>query len=519
MLSQGAANVMHLADLWEKFQSTPRLGGGGLGAAPVPVSHPYLKPTRFSGGVESETSTAWCGANAVITYNDDGSLVDSNGGNGFLTLLGIGTPTQGWPFDGYANSTNANTATPTFTDQGFPPIPTADTLNAGDPVAVCGSSSNFYLSDLFEDLSVPGPSGYGYTEVSIQNSTNGGASFGNPSPAVRYDAHYYLLDKDWMAINPANPSELAISYTNFNSGNFGPYSNDCGGAGADVPEVDIEAVVSMNGGGTWSSPTVVAYQCGGSAFPQGSAVAIDPSGNIFVAYENFASNFFTREIDIAESTNGGASFGTPVKVHSVNPVGDGNFAFGLQSYIRDLDFPSLAIGMPGAPNAGDLFLAWNDGNRRVNDEWMQFLQHDFGYGDGKYGFSNVLFTESTNHGATWSTSVRVNTVLKAPTDHYQPAVAAEPNGTLAACWYDRNVNYLNYNIARNCATSTNNGGTWSVSNIAHVGTPVPNQDLLIAPDYMGDYDGLATDYTGANNGFLGGFVQTVTGHQNVMATR
>jgi BNR repeat-like domain len=522
MLSQGAANFVHLAALWQKLQTVRAVGAGGAGAAHPIVSHPYLKATRFSGGVESESSTAWCGANAVIAYNDSGSFTASNGGKGLLAWFGLAAATQGWTFSGYGISTNADTASTTFTDKGFAPAGAINTFNEGDPVTVCGSASNFYLSNLFEDFSTAGPSGCGYSEVAIQASTDGGSTFGSPSPAASYDACYYFLDKDWMAISPNNASTLVITYTNFNLGNYGPYNNDCGNAGADIEEVDIEAVMSTDGGSTWSSPTIVAFQCTGStgAFLQGSSVAIDPSGNIFVAYENFAANYFTREIDIALSTDNGASFGAPVKVTAVKPAGDGWFFFGLQGFIRDFDFPSLAIGRPGAPNAGELFLVWNDGNRRVYDQWQRIVQYATGYGDAKYGFTNAMFTASTDHGATWSTPLRLNAFVKAWTDHFQPTVAADSSGTLDACWYDRSRFSLNYKIARDCATSTDNGATWSApSRLAVVGNSVVNQDLMIAYDYMGDYDELTSDYTGANPGFLGGFLQTLNGAQNVVATR
>ena len=325
-----------------------------------------------------------------------------------------------------------------------------------------------------------------------------------------------------MAINPSNPSELAISYTNFNHGNFGPYTNDCGGPGAKVLEVDQDVVVSTNGGATWSAPTVVYFDCTGKtdAVNQFSQVAFDPAGRIFDAWEEFAGNFFTRSLLIAKSGNGGASFGVPVTVHAVNPVGDSYLVFGLQGYIRDYEMPSLAIGKPGAPNAGDLYISWNDGNRRKPDQWMEVLKSCCGYGDGKYGFGNVLFTSSTDHGNSWSAPVQVNQVVKFPTDHFQPALASDFNGRLAVCWYDRNATPRNYVMTRNCSQSVNNGATWRAPIVLASGTSVVNQDFfLVTTNDLGDYDGLTTDFTDANNGFIGGFHYTLLGDQTVRATK
>jgi hypothetical protein len=39
-----------------------------------------------------------------------------------------------------------------------------------------------------------------------------------------------------------------------------------------------------------------------------------------------------------------------------------------------------------------------------------------------------------------------------------------------------------------------------------------SQDVLVAPDYMGDYDTLASDALDSNAGFVGGFASNLTGN-------
>src|SRR5205823_7607080 len=53
---------------------------------------------------------------------------------------------------------------------------------------------------------------------------------------------------------------------------------------------------------------------------------------------------------------------------------------------------------------------------------------------------DVMFTESTNGGRTWSAPVKVNDNVDpsgAPTDQFQPSVAAGPGGAVAVAFYDR----------------------------------------------------------------------------------
>jgi hypothetical protein len=146
------------------------------------------------------------------------------------------------------------------------------------------------------------------------------------------------------------------------------------------------------------------------------------------------------------------------------------------------------------------------------------LQWRFAISDGKYGFSDVFFTSSTDGGASWSSPVIVNP--KAPADHYQPGVATDKSGNIAVCWYDRRRDTNNFLIDRFCGKSTNGGTKWTNQKITPLNYPsVVNQDLLIATDYMGDYDTLTTDATNAAAGFVGGFVNARAGNQNVQANK
>jgi len=166
-LSSGAQNFLNLGEQWKKLKAAaaamsagesggppvsgslesqvglPEMGGP---SAPVlapghPVSVPNITSTRFSGAVQSETSTAWCGKQAVIGFNDSDSVWETGGVFVFKS------------FEGYAVSTNAGG---TFKDKGFPSVDPAKTVMLGDPVLACSNSSNFFYASLYEDGSVRG---------------------------------------------------------------------------------------------------------------------------------------------------------------------------------------------------------------------------------------------------------------------------------------------------------------------------------------------------------------------------
>jgi len=533
-LSGAARNFFHAMQQVEKLKAAaaalaggqpggalglpgPAPGAPGVLAPGKPASLPDLTDTRFSGAVQSETSTAWCKKQAVVGFNDSGSGWESGL---FPFSLGlVGKPSAGWSINGYAVSDNSGAS---FTDKGFPTVGAAFTLMAGDPVMNCTSSSNFNLSSLFEDFSVPGPSGCGFSDVSVSTSTDGGNTFAKPVAAVKFDACFFFIDKDWMvaANEVPKPADRFITYTNFDFGNFGPYNNDCGKAGSNIPRTAIELVSSTDGGKTWSSPTEVVHVCGAAPFVQGSQVAVNPAtGTVYVAWEGFHKDFFTREIDASVSTDGGKTFSTPVKVSAVNAVGDGNAFFGLQGSIRDFEFPALTIGK-GKKNAGNLFIMWNDGDNRHPDAVTLFIKTTFGRGDGNYGFSDILASTSTD-GVTWSPPIAVNSDAskKALVDHFQPGIAADKTGAVAACWYDRRRDGNNFLIDRECGKLTG-GGKITNTKITTVNSPsVANQDFEIAFDYMGDYDQPTSEQTDSSAGFLEGFNDTQPGNQNVRVSK
>lgn len=516
-LSGAAQSFIHLGEHWEKIKAMAATIAPAHtpGAAVSPgsemlraqrlgrVAPPNLSFTRFSGAVQSETSTAWCGRNAVVGFNDTGSIWETGG---FF-------PTGGQSGEGYSVSTNGGR---TFTDRGYPAVGPDGTLMIGDPVLACSGPADFFYASLYEDNSVPGPNNAGFSDIALSTSSDGGNSFGAPIAAVAKDAYYHFLDKPWMTVDPTNPANIFVTYTDFDDSNFGAGSpgNDCGASNTGIPRTTIELVASTDGGSTWSSPTVIAETCG-DAFVQGSQVAVDNTGKIYVAWESFSADFYTREIDIADSTDGGAAFSTPVKVGDVDAVGDGDFFYGLQGFIRDFEFPSLAIGQ-GRRNAGVLYIAWNDGDNRIDDAWVQVIQMIFGVGDGKYGFSDIYFTLSSDGGTSWSTPAIINK-KRGDHDNYQPGVAASRSGAIGVCWYDQRRDRNNFLIDRFCAKSRD-GVLWTNKKL----TPrsyasVVNQDLLISSDYMGDYDQMTAQTTGGRkSGFLGGFVDTQKGFQTVM---
>lgn len=454
----------------------------------------------LSGFTQSETHTGWCGNNVVVGFNDSGSFFES-------LVAAVG----GLSFNGLARSTNRGAS---YTDLMFlNPGPGTFDFLAGDPVIGCSDANTFYYASLFETGTPSAP----LTAISVSKSVDSGLTFADPTVAVSKDAFTHFLDKDWMTVDPSNRSRIFVTYTDFDfTGTI------CGvSEGLPIPRAGIELVRSTNGGATWSSPLVIDQACAASPFAdapflQGSQVAVDANGRVFVAWEFFDADIVTREIRIRKSHSNGRTFEPFVRVSDVACSGD---CFALQGGFRAfIDLQSLAIDRSATSTKGNLYVAWHDSRR------VQFP--DLASPTGFYGYADALISFSTNQGANWSAPVRINQNAEPlpngrGTDQYMPGVAVDKTGRLEACFYDRRLDPKNFFFDRFCALSIDGGQSWTDSRQTPGSSPsIHATDTFINPFYMGDYDGMASDFTNSNTGFVGAFqVITNRGDPNVKAVK
>jgi hypothetical protein len=514
MLSGGAANFFHVVNNWsdlaERVLANPHPKLASRSGAipdivtttgPVHVSNPATDFVYdpMSGFTQSETSPAWCGPNNIaVAFNDSGSYWESGFASGFSHLS----------FSGFSNSTNQGLS---YTDNGYLPpatVTTAFDFLEGDPVMACAGASTFYNSNIYFYVDT---SFNAWSAVSVSTSTDGGASFGPPVAAISKSAFTHFLDKDNMAVDPTIPSHIAVTYTDFD---FSGTSAACGSFFRE----GIEMAFSTDGGVTWSGPIDVYDACFvGPNFPtvQDSQIAFSPVSKtgavqVNVSFELYSFGVPTgRQIEFASAPSLGSAFGAAVPVQNVTPVGNG---FELQGGFRDfLDLGEMAVDHSGIfGKNGNIYIVYQDAS-----DFVKCFPADC------YGYSDVMFTKSTDGGATWSAPVEVNTNAEPSglgVDSYQPGVAVDNtvgigfgNGEIGVCWYDRRADPNNYKVGRFCGHSaTGAAGTWTNSNVGgSTFEPIHAVDLLINLLYLGDYDQVASDSLKTTRGFVGSFQKVV----------
>jgi hypothetical protein len=389
---------------------------------------------------QSETSVAWCGANAVVGFNDSGSFVAS--------MLGlVGSPSGSFSFEGWSVSTNAGRS---FSDRGAvlsDPLPSAVRSRDlfGDPGVGCTRESTFYYTSLATDRPRTG-GGVVQSGIAVSRSNDGGQSFGTATLAVAKAAQSHLLDKPWMAVVPGSTPDtdvIHVTYTDFDSSRS---VTACGR----LPRTAIEYVRSADGGATWRSPLVIDEVCGFTSFVQGSQVRTGLGNDVYVAWERYPTGRTPpRQIYIQRSINQGVSFDTPALVAGdVIGIGDGSE---LQGNFRAfIDLQGLAVDRSIGPNRGRVYASWHDGRNLSRLEPFGSpgcLKRSPGQ-LASYCFGDILLSRSASSAATaWSPPIRVNNDrLGVAVDHFMPSLAVDSNGTAFVFFYDRRNDDRNFLI-------------------------------------------------------------------------
>ncbi len=179
--------------------------------------------------------------------------------------------------------------------------------------------------------------------------------------------------------------------------------------------IKVRMAVSRDRGQTFAKAVTITPPSQVSAGATFVYPAIDAAGTVYVSVVSFPPNGNASTIYVARSIDDGRTFSAFVPITTVTMVP------GLvlpNTRFRDGITESFAAS-PTYPN--HLYLTYEDWN-------------------AVGGQMDVKFTQSTDGGATWSDPAVVNDNVDAagaPTDQFQPSVAAGPNGAVAIAFYDR----------------------------------------------------------------------------------
>ena len=290
-------------------------------------------------------------------------------------------------------------------------------------------------------------------------STDGGATWSQSSlPGVTGDARQGDPTIDWtsdgtawsvtIGITPMSAALVLRTFKSVDQGSTWTFDSDVGGGqtamdkqalwvdhNPNSPFKDNMYLIWHNGkpafvsrrvgaGGTWGAPVQVSgSETTGTGI--GSDIKTNQSGDVFAFWNDTVS----RGLFVAKSTDGGVTFGTPVKIATTN----GSFQVGVpaQNSRLVLIYPSGA--------------AWRTATEDVVVVcWMDLAGGNDCDSTGDAPGSNVnsncktriFFSRSTDGGATWGSPIKLSD-QNAKNDQIFPRLALdEATGAMMVVYYD-----------------------------------------------------------------------------------
>jgi hypothetical protein len=347
----------------------------------------------------------------------------------------------------------------------------------GDPALAFDASGHAYYGTL--GFRFVGPANATNPDVLVSNSGDGGKTWDTVRVASGSGTETSvgdLLDKEYVAA--WGNGNAIVTYGDFRLGQKGSFVS-----------AKIYDSVTHDYGKTWSTPQVISGSLD-EAFVSTPVVA--SNGRIFVSFLNTTDLTTGRddyEVVEVSPTTGARLFG-PQKVATViDGFTDYPIAFGRQTY-QDSLFRSWAAGNIAADptNPAHLAVVWSDMRNSV----LPAPSNPY----AAVTNSDVVVSESTNSGRTWSTPVAVGL----SGDQFQPWSAYDASGTLRIGTFDRSGDTANHLYDYSLLTQTG-ASTFSrtVVSTAHSDptkgdrwfAATVNASFPFATTFLGDYSNIA----------------------------
>jgi IPT/TIG domain len=230
--------------------------------------------------------------------------------------------------------------------------------------------------------------------------------------------------------------------------------------------------------GAWQAPVQVSgAETTGTAI--GGDVTTNSSGDVFAMWPDTGS----RSLWVAKSTDGGASFGSPVAIATTFA----SFNLGVPSFSQQQAHILLSAGAYSTAVKDLVYAVWTD---LTGGPGCSSTADAPGNDVSSACKTRIWFSRSTDGGVTWAPATKINDQASL-NDQFNPRLAVDHiNGSVAVIYYDTVDDPGRLKTDVWYQTSADDGVTWSVA--AKVTTAQTDETVASAnADQYGDYNGLS----------------------------
>jgi len=313
-----------------------------------------------------------------------------------------------------------------------------------------------------------------FSGVEVSTSPDGGTTWSLPNRLITDNDPIFFNDKQSIT---GDPNQGGHAYATWIRGNLPGWDNiSIIGASHSFAFRGLPMFSkTTDGGATWSAPVPMVNS---NIYAQGNQIAVLPDGTLVdimaILFKGSGVQPSNQAFwGVVRSTNGGKTWGAPVKIAKLNTAlltnPDIPNPTSLDETVRADDYlPDVAVD----PRDGTLYMVFADSIST--------------------GFDHVKLTKSTNGGKTWTTPVDV-TGTPTSTHSFNGTVEVTADGTVAVMYYD----FRNNTAASGLPTdvwlrhSHDGGANWSPDQRV-TSESFNMEDAPVARGwFLGDYQGLA----------------------------
>jgi hypothetical protein len=427
---------------WSKYEFIRDNGGD---ASPLSSSS-----TTANGNVDVSNE---CGpqSETFITINPNKPKVLAGGSNEIFRL----------PMRGYY-STNGGSSWGGV-DLPLPPAKGANGIDFGsDPTLAFDSQGNVFYGYIV--VFFGGGNGINGTEMAVAKSSDGGRTYPNVTFFSFENGTNHFNDKPMITADTNAGSALRdnvyIAWDAASGGSIG------GG---------VRVATSSDHGASFS--VTRADDPSGPGRSIGASPAVGPSGEVYVAWNDYAAN----AIVFNSSFDGGRSWGVPRTISRKTLPFD--IAIPAESFRGALVYPSLGVDVSNGPHRGRIYCSWMDLTPQ--------------------NVTDIFISYSDNNGLSWSTPTHVPDQFAFPVDRFNHWMSVDPtNGNVTVAFYDtrNDTTGARYQTDYYLARSTDGGASFPAADI-RVSTVSSNEhdcngifpcDGINYGNQQGDYEGLVS---------------------------